>query len=443
MMRLAGHDAAWQHLHVVRAFEGRLECRALQCAAATATLRHTIIAARLVESAECPTMVVGGPAPAPLYLEVDDLAEAEDIVQELFGRPFDLEASPPLRILAVETRRAGWILVLIGHHLYFDRRALEMVADEIGAHYCWLTTRAVPAPQYFDYVRWEREREQSSGYVEDISYWRRTVDGGRPELQHVRSPAALEGSRRRQLVAEVVSPASIQHAASTMGATPAAVWLVALQKALASAGESEDTLIQVISDARPPRFARTVGNFVDALFVRVGSTERLTPAVTATQRAIVHGRRRHVSAQVLFEDLQAFRRRRDDGVFPACDVVFHYHGRPSKNPVGAEAAGCMSVLARAAALDAAATTKHRRLALRVDISEHAVDSTSVIDAVLTHDSRLIETQYADAVARSMRVALGELVPITRRPQRSSSKATPDTAELVNRDPEEDALTYSY
>ncbi|MFF7635007.1 non-ribosomal peptide synthase/polyketide synthase [Kitasatospora sp. NPDC008050] len=146
-------------------------------------------------------------------------AQADRLLTEELGRPYDLSTGPLARALLVRLAADEHLLLLGQHHIITDGWSVGVLTRELAALYRAQVTGepdGLPAPalQYPDFAVWE-QRGQRADEAADLDYWRRWLAGletlqlptdrPRPELRttagaahHHHLPAQLV-DRLRQL----------------------------------------------------------------------------------------------------------------------------------------------------------------------------------------------------------------------------------------------------
>ncbi len=143
-----------------------------------------------------PAQIVG--APAWFTLPLVDLRqlpkgerdqEAERLIAEEAGRPFDLARGPLFRARLLQLQDDRYRLLVNLHHIVSDGWSLGVLARELEALYqAYAAGEESPLPalpvQYGDYARWQRAYLQGDVLEQQLSYWRRALGGdlAPPEL---------------------------------------------------------------------------------------------------------------------------------------------------------------------------------------------------------------------------------------------------------------------
>ena len=106
--------------------------------------------------------------------------QLEEIV-EAFVRPFDLEASPLLRVGLISTGETGHILLVDMHHIITDAVSMDLFIKEFSALYEGSPLAAVKH-QYRDFCQWQSQRLISGELKESEAFWQRQLAGELPVL---------------------------------------------------------------------------------------------------------------------------------------------------------------------------------------------------------------------------------------------------------------------
>ncbi|TCP59425.1 amino acid adenylation domain-containing protein [Tumebacillus sp. BK434] len=115
-------------------------------------------------------------------------AQATAIITLDACQPFDLFKGPLLRGGLIRLSEQEHLLFLNMHHIISDGWSLGVLVQEIGALYTAFAA-GLPSPlpelpiQYGDFADWQNEWLQGEVLDEQLSYWRRQLDGELPVLQ--------------------------------------------------------------------------------------------------------------------------------------------------------------------------------------------------------------------------------------------------------------------
>ncbi len=115
--------------------------------------------------------------------------EADEIVKELVGRPFDLERDLLLRTCLIRLRPNEYVLALVTHHIASDSWSSSIMHRELGKLYDSFCTGRPPSLddlpiQYGGYAEWERLYLESEEARDSLKYWTNQLTGV-PFLLHL------------------------------------------------------------------------------------------------------------------------------------------------------------------------------------------------------------------------------------------------------------------
>ena len=129
--------------------------------------------------------------PSPLALPCTDISDGPDkereqalagLLREEAGKPFDLSRGPLLRSKLLRLAPEDHVLFLNMHHIVSDGWSIGVLFGEISELYeAYSSGKANPLPelpiQYADYAVWQREWLQGENLENQLSYWRKQLDG--------------------------------------------------------------------------------------------------------------------------------------------------------------------------------------------------------------------------------------------------------------------------
>src|ERR1043166_6840792 len=109
-------------------------------------------------------------------------AEIEKLLAETIRRPFDLTNDLMLRALLIRLADQEHVLVLVAHHIAFDRWSSAILWCELAAVYEAVALgRALTLPdlpiQYADFATWQRQCLQGGVFDNQLSYWKKQLEG--------------------------------------------------------------------------------------------------------------------------------------------------------------------------------------------------------------------------------------------------------------------------
>ena len=175
--------AAWR-------LKGELDLPALQKSLAEIVQRHEALRAVVAMAGDKPVQRVCPPFAPSLPLEDlsslppdKRLAAAQRSMVSISRRPFDLEASPMLRLRLFRLGPTEHVLLFVTHHIVFDGWSETLFINELSILYeSFVTGETVhhpePAIQYADYAHWQ----QGQAWDAAVAYWKRKLAGPLPVL---------------------------------------------------------------------------------------------------------------------------------------------------------------------------------------------------------------------------------------------------------------------
>jgi hypothetical protein len=138
-------------------------------------------------------LVNGGPvqiihAAVPIHLLPQDFTQESDAlraVSEESQKPFDLTNGPLIRIRLVRLAPDDHMLVVVTHHIVSDAWSTGLLIREVVTLYnAFSQGNSSPLSelpiQYADFAYWQRQQEE--GMRDDVSYWKRQLNGAPPVL---------------------------------------------------------------------------------------------------------------------------------------------------------------------------------------------------------------------------------------------------------------------
>ncbi len=151
--------------------------------------RHEVFRTRFVERDGAPVQEVLDRCEFRLNrLDLRQVPEADrdrkiaEIAIEHAEEPFDLGAGCLLRVAMVQLERHRAGLLISVHNSVFDGYSIGVLGHELGSHLEAMEQgRSIELAelelQYGDYAMWQADYEADGGFVEEIEYWKRTLDG--------------------------------------------------------------------------------------------------------------------------------------------------------------------------------------------------------------------------------------------------------------------------
>nr|QEO73559.1 condensation domain-containing protein [uncultured bacterium] len=254
------------------------------------------------------------------------------------ARPFDLRRGPLFRVVLARLAEREHVLVLGMHHIVTDGWSLGVLSEELGTRYAAAVrgeqTTLEPLPVgYPDYAVWQRERLSGEALEEQLSYWRRQLDGLAPlELptDHprpaVRSSAGA--SHEFRVPADVLG--SLKGLAREHGSTLFMALLTATQVLLARySGQRDIAIGTAVSGRNRAELEPLIGFFVNTLVLRsqVDESRCFTDLLTEVRGTVLEA---FAHDEVPFERLvETLRPERDPSRTPLVQAMIVLQNTPS------------------------------------------------------------------------------------------------------------------
>ncbi|MGW0881237.1 amino acid adenylation domain-containing protein [Streptomyces sp. NPDC002671] len=227
--------------------------------------------------------------PAPLAVRQEDLSglpqeererELVRIARQTGSEPFDLAAGRMLRATLVTTGPQEAHLVLAVHHIAADAASLSVLFRELFVLYeADAEPSALPplSLHYADVAEWQREALSPFTAHQQITYWKRQLDGAPPLLElPADRPRPSRQSYRGDLVEFSLGPgtaARLAEVAARARVTPYVALLAGWAAVLARLSRADEVVVGTpVSNRDHPQTASLVGFFVKTLPLRVDLT---------------------------------------------------------------------------------------------------------------------------------------------------------------------------
>jgi amino acid adenylation domain-containing protein len=319
--------------------DGDLDAHALAQALSEVVRRHEALRTTFALSGDEPTQLIHPPAPVPLPLvdlsalpEPDRLAATRRLRDESALRPFDLSAGPLLRAALLRLGEGRHLFLLCMHHAVSDGWSTAVLLSEMRTLYSEFRAGR-PSPleelrvQYADYARWQRGWLQGEALANEVSYWKRKLDGAPTllelETDRPRRQARAAGGAQASVVFTPGLSRSLREFGRREGATLFMTLMAGFQALLHRyTGQGEVLVGTPVAGRGRVELEPLVGFFVNMIAVRGGfggrpSFRELVRQVRGTSlEAYAH---QELPFDKLVEELQP---RRAPGRNPIFQVVF-------------------------------------------------------------------------------------------------------------------------
>ena len=328
----------------VMRLSGALHVEALQKSLSVIVARHEILRTRITAAdGRLRQIVTEG---RPVQLAAIDLSERPRDQREgkmhrlLAGeirRPFDLTSDLSFRVTLLRLSEEQHVLALAIHHIFFDGWSEATLLRELSALYDAFSQGKVPSLpelsiQYADFAVWQRQRLQGKVLEEQISYWKKRLEGipvlelftdrPRPAVQSYR------GARQSFVLPKALSD-GLKALSRREGVTLFMTLLAAFQALLQRyTGQNDIAIGSPIAGRTRAEFEETIGLFINTLVLRGDLsghpkfTELLARARKTALEAYEH---QELPFEKLVEELHP---ERDPSRSPLFQVMFAFENMP-------------------------------------------------------------------------------------------------------------------
>lgn len=190
--------------------------------------------------------------------QVRALADSE------FGRPFDLAADRPLRVMLLRLGAEDFVVLLVVHHICWDDNSWEVFFAELSEYYHGRPVQG-EAPQFMVV---SADTEPSSDA--DLTYWRRALTPlpDPLELPGAASTYSSRAARRLAVPMPAETAARIEEFAREHSATPFMVLLAAFGVLVHRYTGSRDFVTAIPVAERKSNAEKAIGYFGNTLLLR-------------------------------------------------------------------------------------------------------------------------------------------------------------------------------
>ncbi|MDG2156241.1 MAG: non-ribosomal peptide synthase/polyketide synthase, partial [Gammaproteobacteria bacterium] len=235
--------------------KGHLNLQALQQAFDLLLERHESLRTTFTLNGEQPVQKIANSLSIPL--EIHDAGDSSDddldaLLTKICLQPFDIKQGPLLKLYVLDINENEHALLLVIHHIIADGWSMGVLMSELAALYNSIasggssTLEALPI-QFADYAAWQRETMSGETLNNELSYWKKALDGAPLVLDlptdHARpaSPGYEGAWLRHQISSKTRS--KLEALAQNNNATLYMVLLSAFNLLLSRYSGSEDLLI--------------------------------------------------------------------------------------------------------------------------------------------------------------------------------------------------------
>ncbi|MGH3799015.1 MAG: amino acid adenylation domain-containing protein, partial [Pseudonocardiaceae bacterium] len=340
----------------------------------------------------------------PELTQSERAAELDRVLAAQRARPFDLSRGPLIRVCLVRLGVQEHALLLVLHHIITDGWSMGVLVKELTACYgaavrgLEAVLPALPV-QYADFAAWQRERLSGPALEEQLSYWRRQLDGVAPlELPTDRPRPAVQTTNGA--LHEFVVPAEVTARLKELGRqrdTTLFMTLVAACQLLLRRWSGQDDIAvgTVVAGRDRTELEGLIGFFVNTLVLRsrVDGARSFTQFLDTVKETVLDA---FVHQQVPFErvvdDLQPTRDTSRSPLFQAMVVL---QNTPVQAPTDGDLPGLQ---VDALELPVVSTS--------FDITIEFQESDTVLHGALTYNADLFDPVTIERLVGNLLVLLG-------------------------------------
>jgi len=327
--------------------EGDLNLKALERVINEIVRRHEVLRTRIEVEAGQPAQVID--EWTPRSLEVTDLrrlpqeekeAEVRKRVKEEMRTGFDLSQGPLLRVKVLKLEEKQHVALYTMHHIISDGWSMGILIGEVEALYqAYSAGGESPLReleiQYADYAVWQRKWLQGEALEQQLSYWKRQLNGAPAVLElpfdRRRPPIQNYRGERQSLALSAELTARLKELSRRQDATLFMTLLAAFQTLLHRYSWQEDIVVGTgIANRNRRETEHLIGFFVNMLALRTDLSGNPTfTELLARVREVALGAYAHqdVPFELLVEEL---RPERDLSRAPLFQVVFVLQNAPAQ-----------------------------------------------------------------------------------------------------------------
>jgi amino acid adenylation domain-containing protein len=422
--RLEAGSSAY-HMPFAFRIRGTLDVRALRGALDALVARHESLRTAFPLVDGVPVQRIHPPAPADFAAHDD--GDADTLLRDSAGRPFDLERGPLFRAVLVRVGEDEHRLGLTLHHLVADGWSIGVIARELAAAYGALAAGNEPGLpplplQYADFAAWQRSWLTGEVLETQLAYWRRKLSGAPPRLElptdfprpavQRHHGALAEASIEGGDAAAILSLA--RREGSTLFMTLLAAWSVVLAR---WAGQDEVVVGTPVAGRTRAETEPLVGLFLNSLALRTelggnpGFRELLRRVRETTLEAYAH---QDVPFERVLEELRPARTLAHAPVFQAMLNLANFGDAALDLP----------------GLEVQAERTGAELASKFDLTLYASEWNGAIGFALVYDAALFAPVRMREMLAQLAAVLRQAAADPERPVAALSLVSPLAREAL-------------
>ena len=347
LWQLAPQSTAY-HIAGVLNFSGSLDVSALQTSFNAIVARHESLRTIFTENGDGTAEQVILEK-VKLDIPMVDLTQlsgekqikaAKSQAQAWNDEPFNLTASPLIRIGLIRLSETEMQMVLVMHHIISDGWSIQIITNEFVDYYLAqqnnTSVSLVKLPlQYIDYAAWQHNWLAAGELDKQLNYWREQLGDAQPILQlttdYARQPEADYSEAVHSFVLPTELSREIKNIANQHQSTVFMALLSAYQVLLYRYSSQEDIRIGVpIANRHRSEIADVIGFFVNTQVLRGQINGQLSLAEVLQQaKATTLGAQAH--QDLPFEKLvEALQPERSLSNTPLFQVMYNHQRRDIK-----------------------------------------------------------------------------------------------------------------
>jgi amino acid adenylation domain-containing protein len=269
-------------------------------------------------------------------------AEAQALLGELAGRPFDLGGDVLLRVGLVHLPGDEDLLLVVFHHASSDHVSSAVLFSELDAIYAALERGLEPRLpelpiQYADYAVWQRSHLAGDELAELLEYWTHKLAGARERLDlpadHPRPSAQSYRGALCEFRLDAAAVAPLRELARRERVSLFMVLLAAFKTLLHRYTGAEDIVVGApVSGRRLEELTPLLGYFSNTLALRtdLSGDPTFSELLMRVRETVLEGQ---VYGELPFEKLvEALNPQRSQSHSPIFQVLFGFDVMPAEGP---------------------------------------------------------------------------------------------------------------
>ncbi|MBL4591821.1 MAG: amino acid adenylation domain-containing protein [Phycisphaerales bacterium] len=313
-------------------FKGDLDEQAIRGAWLALHQRHEILRTKINETEQ---VILGCDEIEPIFRweECVDESELDSVQAREFGRVFDLEDVPLIRLCVYKLSEKKSVLAVSMHHVVSDAWSCEILRCELEELYLAIVEGRADRldkleVQYADFSVWQRDRAKTPEYAEKLAYWREKLSDVKAidlPTDFSRTKELCNAGQRVQIDLSEMVVRRIRQMGSEHSVTTNTVLLSAFNVWLHRLVGAEDIVVGMpIANREQSSLEGLIGFFMETIALRVAvrGNDSFTNLLDRTSRELWAGVDR---CDVAFQhQVEAIHGHAPAGRNPLFEVFFNY-----------------------------------------------------------------------------------------------------------------------